>query len=128
MFRKLGDRFRNFMMGRYGSDTLNKWLLICGVVLILLGSLFGNLVPWMTHLGLVAYVPLIWCIFRMYSRNIQARRKENAAFVNFFARLKDREHRYFHCPRCRQTVRVPSGRGKINIRCPKCSEQFIKKT
>ena len=83
MFRKLGDMFRNFMMGRYGSDTLNKWLLICGVVLILLGSLFGNLVPWMTHLGLVAYVPLIWCIFRMYSRNIQARRKENAAFVNF---------------------------------------------
>lgn len=128
MFRKLGDRFRNFMMGRYGYDVLNKWLLILGVVLILLSSLLGRLVPWMAHLGLVAYVPLIWCMIRMYSRNIAARRRENAAFVNFLARLKDREHRYFHCPKCRQTVRVPSGRGKINIRCPKCSEQFIKKT
>ena len=123
MFRKLGDAFRNFMMGRYGSDTLNKWLLIFGVVLILLGSLLG--VAW---LNLLAYVPLGWCIFRMYSRNISARRKENTAFVNFFNHLKDREHRYFRCPRCRQTVRVPAGRGKINIRCPKCSEQFIKKT
>lgn len=123
MFRKLGDAFRNFMMGRYGSDTLNKWLLIFGVVLILLGSLLGN--GW---LNLLAYVPLGWCIFRMYSRNIQARRKENTAFVNFFAHLKDREHRYYRCPRCRQTVRVPAHRGKINIRCPKCSEQFIKKT
>ena len=123
MFRKLGDAFRNFMMGRYGSDTLNKWLLIFGVVLILLGSLLG--VAW---LNLLAYVPLAWCIFRMYSRNITARRKENAAFVNFFNHLKDRDHRYFRCPRCRQTVRVPAHRGKINIRCPKCSEQFIKKT
>ena len=123
MFRKLGDAFRNFMMGRYGSDTLNKWLLIFGVVLILLGSLLG--VAW---LNLLAYVPLGWCIFRMYSRNISARRKENTAFVNFFNHLKDREHRYYRCPRCRQTVRVPAGRGKINIRCPKCSEQFIKKT
>ena len=128
MFRKLGDAFRNFMMGRYGSDTLNKWLLILGVVLILLGTLFGGRVLWMAHLGLVAYVPLIWCIFRMYSRNIAARRRENTAFVNFFTRLKDRDHRYFRCPKCRQTVRVPSGRGKINIRCPKCGEQFIKKT
>ena len=128
MFRRLGDAFRNFMMGRYGSDTLNKWLLIGGVVLILLGSVFGSRVPWMTHLGLVAYVPLAWCIFRMYSRNIPARRRENAAFVNFFARLKDREHRYFRCPKCRQTVRVPCGRGRINIRCPKCAEQFIKTT
>ena len=71
MFRKLGDAFRNFMMGRYGSDTLNKWLLIFGVVLILLGSLLG--VAW---LNLLAYVPLGWCIFRMYSRNIEARRRE----------------------------------------------------
>ena len=125
MFRKIGDWFRNFMLGRYGSDKLNVALLIAGVVLMLLGSIFGEK---LAFLSLLAYIPLFWCIFRMYSRNLEARRRENAAFLNFFSHLKDKEHRYFRCPRCKQTVRVPRGRGKINIRCPKCSERFIRKT
>ena len=128
MFRRIGDWFRNFMIGRYGSDKLNIYLLGAGIVLMLLGSIFGGKVPLMSWCSLLSYVPLFWCIFRMYSRNIEARRRENAAFVNFFNHLKDKEHRYFRCPRCRQTVRVPRGRGKINIRCPKCSERFIKTT
>ena len=78
-------------------------------------------------LSLLAYVPLIWSMFRMYSRNIEARRRENAAFLRFFSRLTDKQYRYFRCPGCRQVVRVPRGKGKINIRCPKCSRQFIKK-
>ena len=125
MFRRIGDWFRNFMLGRYGSDKLNVALLIFGVALMILGSLFGEK---LAFLSLVAYIPLFWCIFRMYSRNLEARRRENAAFLNFFRHLKDKDHRYFRCPRCKQTVRVPRGRGKINIRCPKCSERFIKKT
>ena len=128
MFRRIGDWFRNFMIGRYGSDKLNSYLLGAGIVLMLLGSIFGGKVPLLSWCSLLSYVPLFWCIFRMYSRNIEARRRENAAFVNFFNHLKDKEHRYFRCPRCRQTVRVPRGRGKINIRCPKCSERFIKTT
>ena len=128
MFRRIGDWFRNFMIGRYGSDKLNIYLLGAGIVLMLLGSIFGGKVPLMSWCSLLSYVPLFWCIFRMYSRNIEARRRENAAFVNFFNHLKDKEHRYFSCPRCHQTVRVPRGRGKINIRCPKCSERFIKTT
>ena len=125
MFRKIGDWFRNFMLGRYGSDKLNVALLIAGVVLMLLGSIFGEK---LAFLSLLAYIPLFWCIFRMYSRNLEARRRENAAFLNFFSHLKDKDHRYFRCPRCKQTVRVPRGRGKINIRCPRCSTHFIKKT
>ena len=124
MFRRIGDWFRNFMLGRYGSDKLNGALLLTGVLLMVLGSIFKKL----AFLTLLAYLPLIWCIFRMYSRNLEARRRENAAFLNFFAHLKDREHRYYRCPRCKQTVRVPRGRGKINIRCPKCSERFIRKS
>ena len=107
MFRKIGDGLRKFMAGRYGSDRLNQCLL---------GAAF------------LAYIPLIWSIFRMYSRNIEARRRENAAFLRFFSRLTDKQYRYFRCPGCRQVVRVPRGKGKINIRCPKCSRQFIKKT
>ena len=128
MFRKIGDWFRNFMIGRYGSDKLNTYLLIAGIVLMLIGSIFGSKSALASWCSLLSYIPLVWCIFRMYSRNIEARRRENAAFLNFFTHLKDREHRYFHCPRCRQTVRVPRCRGKINIRCPKCSERFIRKT
>lgn len=128
MFRKIGDWFRNFMLGRYGSDKLNVFLLIAGVVLMLLGSILGRWSGWAAVFTLLGYAAVIWCIFRMYSRNIQARRRENAAFLNFFAHLKDKEHRYFRCPKCRQTVRVPRGRGKINIRCPKCGERFIKNT
>ena len=128
MFRKIGDQFRNFMIGRYGSDKLNTYLLGAGVVLMLIGAMFGGKSALASWCSLLCYVPLIWCIFRMYSRNIQARQRENAAVQNFLSHLKDKDHRYFRCPRCRQTVRVPRGRGKINIRCPKCSERFIRKT
>ena len=128
MFRRIGDWFRNFMIGRYGSDKLNSYLLGAGIVLMLIGSFLGGKFALASWCSLVAYIPLLWCIFRMYSRNIEARRRENAAFLNFFAHLKDKDHRYFRCPRCHQTVRVPRGRGKISIRCPKCSERFIKTT
>lgn len=128
MFRRIGDWFRNFMIGRYGSDKLNTYLLIAGVVLMLIGALLGQGGGLASWCSLLSYIPLFWCIFRMYSRNIEARRRENAAVQNFLAHLRDREHRYYRCPRCRQTVRVPRRRGRINIRCPKCGEQFIRKT
>ena len=127
MFRRIGDWFRNFMLGRYGSDKLNLTLLTTGVVLTVLGAILGRF-KWSGIFTVLSYVFLFWCIFRMYSRNIEARRRENAAFVNFFNHLKDKEHRYFRCPRCHQTVRVPRGRGTITIRCPQCSERFIKTT
>lgn len=129
MFRKIGDALRRFMAGRYGTDRLNQWMLGLAIVLIvvgLIGSRMGSAV--LAALSWLAYVPLIWSIVRMYSRNIEARRRENAAFQRVLTQIKDREHRYYRCPKCRQTVRVPRGRGRINIRCPKCGEQFVKKS
>ncbi len=123
MFRKLGDAFRRFMYGRYGSDQLNLCLLGLGVVLCLLGS-FTKLY-W---LGYLAYLPLIGAIYRMYSRNVYKRRRENQRFLSFFRRLRDRQNRYYSCPRCRQRVRVPRGKGKIVIKCPSCGERFTKRT
>ena len=129
MFRKIGDALRRFMYGRYGTDKLNQTLIIAALVLLLAGWLGGRfLAGWLNVLSFLAYVPLIWSIVRLYSRNIEKRRRQNAAYLRFLSALKDREHRYYRCPRCRQTVRVPRGRGRINIRCPKCGEQFIKKT
>lgn len=115
--------FARFMYGRYGSDKLNMALLVTGLVISLLGSFTGQFL-----LSYLAWIPFVLVLFRMFSRNIAARRRENQRFVGFFTRLKDRENRYFHCPQCRQMVRVPRGKGKINIRCPKCGNKFIKKT
>lgn len=111
------------MYGRYGPDQLNNALLILGVVLTILGW-FSSL----PFLPFLCYIPLVLVIYRMFSRNVNRRRKENQKFMQFFARLRDRESRYFSCPRCHQTVRVPRHRGKINIHCPKCGNYFIKKT
>jgi len=127
MFRKIGDWFRNVMMGRYGQDQLGTVLFAAGLVSMVLSMIFGRFL-WSSVFSFLSWFLLIWCIFRMYSRNIEARSRENRAFTNFLAHLKDKDHRYFRCPQCRQTVRVPRGRGKINIRCPKCNRQFIKKT
>ena len=116
------------MAGRYGSDRLNQCLLGAAFVLLLISAIGGRQVQWMSMLSLLAYVPLIWSMFRMYSRNIEARRRENAAFLRFFSRLTDKQYRYFRCPQCGQQLRVPRGRGKISITCPKCHNQFIKKS
>ncbi len=127
MWNRLKYGLQRFMMGRNGGDTLGWAVLITGAVFSLLAAIDGF--EWMT---LLSFVALAYAIFRMYSRNVMRRREENTKFVGFFKRIKtrltDREHRYFHCPQCRQTVRVPRGKGNIKIRCPKCGTQFTKKS
>ena len=123
MFRRMNMWLARFMYGRYGSDKLNMVLLVTGLVISLLSSFSGVFL-----LGYVSWIPFFFVLFRMFSRNIPARRRENQRFVNFLNRLKDRDNRYFNCPQCHQMVRVPKGKGKINIRCPKCGNKFIKKT
>lgn len=127
MFHKIGDWFRNFMMGRYGQDRLGTVLFTAGLVTMFLGMIFGRFL-WSAVFNLLSFLLLLLCIFRMFSKNIEARRREERAWTSFLSHVKDKEHRYYRCPQCRQTVRVPRGRGKINIRCPRCSRQFVKKT
>lgn len=124
---RIKDGLRRFMIGRYGSDKLNIALLLTGVVLWFL----SNFIPFtgVKLLLLLAYYFLMGlAIFRMLSRNTYKRYQENKKYLQFIDRIKDREHRYYDCPRCRQQVRVPRGKGKISITCPKCKEKFIKKT
>ena len=124
---KLSYCLRRFMEGRYGTDRLNMVILCCGLAASILSSLVRvtplNLIFWLLSYGL-----MIWAIWRSLSRNTYKRYQENRKFMQIFDRLKDRQHRYFDCPKCRQTVRVPRGKGKISITCPRCREKFIKKT
>ena len=115
------------MSGRYGTDRLNMVILCAGLAASILSVLVSvqpfNLIFWA-----LSYVLMIWAIFRTMSRNTYKRYQENRKFLQIFDRLKDRQHRYFDCPKCRQMVRVPRGKGKICITCPRCKEKFVKKT
>ena len=124
---KQSGGLRRFMMGRYGTDKLNMVILGTGLVLSLL-VMFIKLPLLDLVLTVLSYGLMIWAIFRTLSRNTYKRYQENRKYLRLLERIKDREHRYFECPRCRQPVRVPKGKGKIAITCPKCKEKFIKKT
>ena len=126
-FSNLSARMSRFMMGRYGTDKLNMVILCAGLVV----SLISVFIP---HTGvnliltMVSYGLMIWAICRCFSRNVYKRYQENRKFLQILDRLKDRDHRYFDCPKCHQPVRVPRGKGKICITCPRCKERFVRKT
>lgn len=124
---RLSAGLRSFMTGRYGTDKLNMVILSAGLVASLL-SVWISAPGWNLLLFVLSYGLMIWAIFRSLSRNTYRRYQENRRFLQFFFRLKDRDNRYFDCPKCRQMVRVPRGKGKIAITCPRCKEKFIRKT
>ena len=124
---KLAMGLRHFMAGRYGTDKLNMVILGAGLIASLVG-MFIHYPPVNLALTLISYVLLGWSIFRCLSRNTYKRYQENRKYLMMLQRIKDREHRYYDCPRCHQQVRVPRGKGKIAISCPKCKEKFIRKT
>lgn len=130
--KKIRQWLRWFMSGRYGTDKLNLFLLIMALVLCFVPTvimLFGVYLPLLNLvLALASYALTGYAIFRCLSRNTYKRYEENRKYLRLLERLKDRQHKYFDCPRCRQSVRVPRGKGKIAITCPKCKEKFIRKS
>lgn len=131
------NKFREFMYGRYGgNDALNVFLIILGAVVTLILSLLFYRSP-LTRL--IGFIPYGIAVFRVLSKNYEARIKENQKFLELSApwrsfilkkinQFRDKEHRYYACPRCHRTLRVPKGRGRIKISCPHCSKEFFKKT
>lgn len=128
------ERLQRFLYGRYGTDKLNLALLIVGLLL----SLIGSLLFWpVTFLADALY---IWALFRTFSRNIPARQREYAAFLHFWSPIEGwlrtrkvrfsqrKQYKYFKCPSCRQELRAPRGRGKIEVTCQKCHNVFRTKT
>ena len=132
--QNIAARFRSFMVGRYGTDQLNLALLIAYLVFCIITSLTG----WQVF-NILALVSVLVCFFRMLSRDHYKRAEENRKFLikmqpvflwwnRTRARMKDKDHRYYKCPCCKQTLRVPSGRGRIKITCPRCRTEIVKKT
>lgn len=128
------EKLYRFMMGRYGNDQFNRFLMILAMICCVL-SLFR--VPGVYLIGLLC---LVYVYFRMLSRNTYKRSLENNKYLQceykvrrWFSGLKRdmqqrRTHHIYRCPSCRQKIRIPRGKGKIEIRCPKCGQTFIKKS
>ena len=133
------EKLIRFMQGRYGIDQLSKFLLITGLAVVLFSAFFGE-----TAVGMLFYIfgwgGVIYCYFRIFSRNVQKRYAENQAYLmktykirNWFQNQKNiwQQRKVYHiytCPSCKQKIRIPKGKGKIEVRCPKCGTTFIKKS
>ena len=127
--------FRRMMAGRYGADQLSFFLLILGLICSTLSGIF----EW-AWAAWVCLVLIIICYLRMFSRNVSKRYAENQKFLGLFRpiqrlyrrlvqRQKDSKYyRFYRCPNCKTRLRVPKGKGKICITCPKCKTEFIKMT
>lgn len=124
---KLSHFLRTFMEGRYGTDRLNMAILCAGLAASLLSVISPFPVLNMV-LFVISYGLMFLAIIRSLSRNTYKRYRENRKFMQIVSRMKDRQHRYFDCPKCHQMVRVPKGKGNISITCPRCKEKFVKKT
>ena len=144
-FQKIGNSLARFMYGRNGVEALVEALLhrcercdallgLCVLRTILLLAL-ESIVP-ARIADVLLWGVLVGLFFRMFSKNLSKRRAENAAYMNkvvyplrqALSRSRDKEHKYFTCPNCRTVCRVPRGKGRIVITCPKCHNQFIKKS
>lgn len=129
------EKWIRFMQGRYGADSLCRFLSgLCLVFLVI--SVFSHRQIWY----LLALLVLIENYFRMFSRNIPKRYAENQKYLAATAVLRQRlsrhsaalaqrkTHRIYRCPSCGQKIRIPKGHGKVEIRCPKCSAVFTRKS
>lgn len=143
------DKVKDYFRKIYGMDALS-----CGCILL---SLMINLAamlsaraghPWKEGWTFIVFIPLFICLLRYFSTNRLRRRAENEWFVRRLEKLFTRKpkaeygqnyrmegkvedkqaYKFFKCPSCRQRIRIPKGKGRIEITCPRCGERFIKKS
>ena len=126
------EKLYRFMYGRYGTDALN----ICLLILYVLLSLLSRKNSIVSFIGFGLFV---FAFYRSMSRNIYKRRHENEMFLNLVKPIKpyfnatkrnftDKQRKYFVCPSCKQVIRVPRHRGRIEICCPTCRTHFERKS
>lgn len=132
---------KEVMKRRCGLDELNNFIMLIGFIFVLI-ALFTS--SWICIL--VAAVFVVLCYLRVFSKKLEKRKRENAVYMRYmggavsriryckksvrmwFKTMDDTEYYYFVCNSCHQIVRLPKGKNKISVRCPKCSKTFIKRT
>ncbi len=123
--------FRKIFIGRNGPDQLSLALVIFSLLL--------SFVPFQ-YMFVITLLITSAAIFRMFSRNIPKRQKENLAFLSMVNKIKSwyyktkargqqrKYYKIFKCPVCGLKLRVPRGKGKVSIKCSKCSNKIIRTT
>ncbi len=122
-----------FMIGRYGNDELNRALMIASLVCLVLSIFWGVFY-------LVALALMLWSIFRTYSKNIPARMRERDTYNRLIGKVctkcrlykrmwvERKTHRYFKCKQCKAVIRIPKGRGEVDVGCPRCHTRTKRKS
>ena len=142
IFRRMGNAIARFMYGRNGMDQLNRaliwvYLAICLVQIPILSATQSMVINLLFDVVLFGMMFVIF--FRMFSRNVYKRQGENGKYLRAVAPLKnkwsssrarhaDKDHKYFTCKNCKTICRVPVGKGKVVITCPKCGGEIHGKT
>ncbi len=131
-------RLAQFMAGRNGNDQFNVFLLVVDIVLVLIGTIAGGVAGGVIYIAVLLL--LVYIYFRMFSRNVYRRREENGKYIRLKYKVsawirvrKERwvqrkDYKFFTCPSCHTTLRVPRGHGKIKIVCRKCGNSFMGKS
>ncbi|MBQ7896632.1 MAG: hypothetical protein IJ364_08795 [Oscillospiraceae bacterium] len=132
------EKWQRFMIGRNGHDQLNMFLLMVGIVLFAIASIFSR--SFGRFVQPLVWLCLILIYFRMMSKNLQRRREENGKFIRtkfkvsgaMRARherwIQRKDYKFFTCPSCKTVLRVPIGHVKIKVVCRKCGSSFIGKS
>ena len=129
------ERMQRFMAGRYGNDQLNQFIFIVAII-----SMVLEIITRQSLFYTLTLVLLILAYVRVFSRNINKRYEENMKFLQkkdailnkfrkqIYYAAQRRNYHIYTCPQCKQKIRIPKGKGKISITCPKCRTSFIKKS
>jgi len=125
------EKIRRYMQGRYGMDELSKFLMAISIVMLLLATFTSNSI-----VNLVSFIIIGFVYVRMFSKNfykcsiqnqkyLKLRNKITGSWQNKASHFKQRKtHNIYSCPECKQKVRIPKGKGKVKITCPKCKAEF----
>lgn len=138
-FYRVSSAMARFMYGRNGGDQLNMALLVVYLAVCVLQMFFSHVRMAAAVLNLLTLAIGAVVLFRMFSRNLPKRQAENMRFLNWWypvrnrvsgvrQRRLDKEHKYFTCKNCKTICRVPAGKGKIEITCPKCGGKILGKS
>jgi predicted RNA-binding Zn-ribbon protein involved in translation (DUF1610 family) len=137
----LRQDIKQAMTSRCGLDELNNLLMLVGFIFVVI-ALFTK--RWI--FTLIGAFFIVLCYLRVFSKKVDRRREENAFYMRYMGKvvryveylvlcvrmkcksIVDGEYAYFVCSQCKQVIRVPKGKNKVSIRCPKCGNSFIKTT
>lgn len=129
------EKFLHFMQGRYGADQLYRVMLIGGAVLVILSNFIFEV-----FFLLLGWILVVLAFVRAFSRDYSRRYAENQKFLELTGKIRKvfgkqryvmeqrKDYHIYTCPQCRQKIRMPRGKGKVEISCPKCHTKFIKKS